>query len=305
MLRRAGTEKDIFDVLTSLGILALSRGYHARAAATFEEALSLARKVEDVRGMAVCLNNLGFTTLFRGDAERATVLFEEALERNQEVGDTRGIATSLINLGLAALTKGDPGRAAGLLEGSLALFRELENEQIVAEWLEAMAGVAAVRGKAQRATHLWGAAQALREGIGVPLPSDEYAILEPHVALARAQLGEETWEATLAEGQELAPERAMEYALSREEEPAPSAPSGPERRPSVDEPSVALTRREEEVASLVAQGMTNRQIASKLFLSEHTVKRHISKILRKLALASRAEVAAWATERLPLTSPFE
>jgi DNA-binding NarL/FixJ family response regulator len=59
------------------------------------------------------------------------------------------------------------------------------------------------------------------------------------------------------------------------------------------------------VAAMVAQGMSNRQIAQELFLSEHTVKRHISKILRKLGLASRAEVAAWATERLLLTPPFE
>jgi DNA-binding NarL/FixJ family response regulator len=51
--------------------------------------------------------------------------------------------------------------------------------------------------------------------------------------------------------------------------------------------------------------MSNRQIAQELFLSEHTVKRHISKILRKLGLASRAEVAAWATEGRREQQPFE
>ena len=140
----------------------------------------------------------------------------------------------------------------------------------------------------------------LREDIGAPLPSDERAILEPHVAIARAQLGEEAWEATLAEGRELTPEQAVEYALSRED-PAPSVPSGPERRTSVDEPPLALTRREEEVAELITQGLTNRRIASELHVSERTVENHVSKILRKLHLASRAEIAAWNTEQSLLT----
>jgi two-component system response regulator DevR len=50
------------------------------------------------------------------------------------------------------------------------------------------------------------------------------------------------------------------------------------------------------VAALVARGLTNRQIASDLHLSERTIGNHISNILRKLGLASRAQVAVWATE---------
>jgi non-specific serine/threonine protein kinase len=148
---------------------------------------------------------------------------------------------------------------------------------------------------------LWGAAQALREEIGAPLPSHEHALLEPHLTTARTLVEEEAWEVARTEGRAMTLERAVEYALS-EENPEPHVIPTPKRRPP--EPD-ALTRREEEVAAMVAQGMSNRQIAQELFLSEHTVKRHISKILRKLGLASRAEVAAWTTERPPLTPPFE
>jgi non-specific serine/threonine protein kinase len=116
-------------------------------------------------------------------------------------------------------------------------------------------------------------------------------------------LDEAIWEAALAEGKTIGLEDSIEYALTVEK-PSPPASSAP-KQPSNDQPSAVLTRREREVAALVTQGMSNRQIAQELFLSEHTVKRHISKILRKLGLASRAEVAAWATEGLPLTPPFE
>jgi DNA-binding CsgD family transcriptional regulator/tetratricopeptide (TPR) repeat protein len=296
VLRELGNKRDIARVLTGLGISALSRCDHARAAVLFEEALSLVRKVGDVRSMALSLNNLGFATLLSGDPERATTLFEEALARNREVGDTHGIASSLIQLGLAALTRGDHGRAAGLLEESLAVFRNTADKQTVAECLEAMAGVAGRQELAHRAARLWGAAQMLREDIGAPLPSEERAILEPHVAIARAQLGEKAWEATLAEGRELTPEQAVEYALSREDH-APSVPSGPERRTSVDEPPLALTRREEEVAELIAQGLTNRQIAKELMVSERTVENYVANLLKKLGLHSREQVAASMSDR--------
>jgi predicted ATPase/DNA-binding SARP family transcriptional activator/DNA-binding CsgD family transcriptional regulator/Tfp pilus assembly protein PilF len=295
LLRELANERDIARVLTSLGILALSRNDHARAAALLEEALTLVRKAGDVRGMAIALNNLGFATLFRGDPERATTLLKESLEKYREVGDTHGMASSLLNLGLARLTRGDHGRAAVLLKESLAVVQDTEDKQTVAECLEAMAGVAGMQALAKRTAQLWGAAQKLREDIGAPLPSDERAILEPHVAIARAQLGEEAWEATSAKGRKLTLEQAVEYALSREES-APSVPSDPERRPSVDEPPVALTRREMEVAALVARELTNRQIASELVISERTVDHHVANILKKLGLHSRSEVAARMAE---------
>jgi DNA-binding NarL/FixJ family response regulator len=86
-------------------------------------------------------------------------------------------------------------------------------------------------------------------------------------------------------------EEAIHHALSEEEGVGPSSPTPEQTR---SEQPAALTCREEEVAALVTQGMSNRQIASELHLSECTVENHVSKILRKLRLASRAEIAAWA-----------
>jgi non-specific serine/threonine protein kinase len=91
-------------------------------------------------------------------------------------------------------------------------------------------------------------------------------------------------------------DEAVSYALEEEEETDPLTPSAP-GEPSAGQALVVLSRREEEVAALVAQGMSNRQIAQELYLSERTIEHHVSKILRKLSLASRTEIASWATEQ--------
>jgi len=58
-----------------------------------------------------------------------------------------------------------------------------------------------------------------------------------------------------------------------------------------------LTRREQEVAELVARGMTNRDIAKQLFLSERTAQNHVQHILDKLGFSTRSQIAAWAVHR--------
>ena len=90
-------------------------------------------------------------------------------------------------------------------------------------------------------------------------------------------------------------EEAAEYALSEEVTPSPESPSAGERTdvPLTD----PLTRREREVAALVARGFTNRQIASELHLSGRTIENHIANIKRKLGRSSRTEIAAWATQQ--------
>ena len=66
--------------------------------------------------------------------------------------------------------------------------------------------------------------------------------------------------------------------------------------------STALTPREEEVAVLVSRGLTNREIASELSISERMVTTHVAKILNKLGLSSRSRLSAWVAERgLPLS----
>jgi len=123
----------------------------------------------------------------------------------------------------------------------------------------------------------------------------ELRVYEPYIAAARAQIGDAAWEAAWQEGRTMSMEEAIEYALS-DDEPAPPLGAVQEQL-AVDAQPAALTRREEQVAVLVAQGMTNRQIATELSISEHTVANHVAKILRKLELSSRSQITAWVMEQ--------
>jgi DNA-binding NarL/FixJ family response regulator len=92
----------------------------------------------------------------------------------------------------------------------------------------------------------------------------------------------------------MTPKQAMEYALAKGEEPPTLVL---EQQPPPNDPTERLTRREREVALLVAEGLTNRQIATELSVSTNTANNHVARILRKLGLRSRAQIAAWVTER--------
>jgi non-specific serine/threonine protein kinase len=163
--------------------------------------------------------------------------------------------------------------------------------------LEGMADLAAARGTDSLAARLWGAAEAAREATGIALPPGERALHDTYVAPARSRLGEARWEQALSEGRALSLDEATGFVLDEGTDRAEAAEGRP---PAFDDPAVSLSRREREVAALVAAGLTNRQISAELSISERTAGNHVARILHKLHLHSRTQVAAWATEhRLP------
>ena len=128
---------------------------------------------------------------------------------------------------------------------------------------------------------MWGVAEAVREEICTVFSPAERRLFDPVISAARADLGEEAWRTAFAQGQAMTPERATAYARSEEEPGVPAA----------GEPPAILTRREKEVAALVARGITNRRIASELVLSERTVDNHVANIFKKLGVRSRDQVS--------------
>jgi predicted ATPase/DNA-binding SARP family transcriptional activator/DNA-binding CsgD family transcriptional regulator len=293
--RELGSKEGVVGVLNGLGVLTSAKGDREQSISFFSEALALSRGSGNVRKNATSLGNLGITMLVHGNPDQATVLLEESLALFRDIGDSSNIAIGLMYSALAALTKGDLERVKALSQESLALLQKAEDRQHIPDCLEIMAGAAGAQGLAQRAARLWGAAEAMREVIGVPLQPEDRKLLDPFLATARSSLGEVAWQTTLAEGRAMMPEQAIEYALSAEGAvlPPPVA-RRPGRRPATLAP---LTPREEDVAVLVSRGLTNREIASELFISEHTVATHITKILKRLALSSRSRLSAWVAER--------
>jgi DNA-binding CsgD family transcriptional regulator/tetratricopeptide (TPR) repeat protein len=232
--------------------------------------------------------------LLEGDYERGAALIEEAVTLYREHGYKGGLEYAVDNLGWAALLQGDHERARSYYRESLMLCKELGNKIVASESLEGLACISVAEAATQRATKLFGAAEALREAVDSQHMAEEEELREPYVAAARSRLDETAWEAAWAEGRAMSLEQAIEYAISEHKPATPPSPDS--EQSSSDEPS-SLTRREKEVAVLVGRGLTNRRISQELFLSEHTVHHHVTNILKKLNLTSRQQVASRLPDR--------
>ena len=226
-------------------------------------------------------------TIGQGDLDAAVPQLEESLALCRELGDRRSASMALFILGMSELRRGNPERGATFFEEGARITRELQDRLGAPYCAEGLAKLAALRGSPVRAARLWGAAEALREQLGVSLSAFDLANsrYERDVADVRSALDDATFEAAWAEGRAMPAEQAVEYALEEPRAPhddaAPAAQAG-------------LTRRELEVLRLVAKGLSNQQIAADLVLSEHTVHRHVANVLAKLGASSRAAAVAQA-----------
>ena len=304
LFRALGDTWHITQVLAYLGLIALGRGDVPGARARHEEGLALARALKDRAHLALALNNLGEVARCQGDYEAAGALYAESLELYRRVGYRQDVPRLLHNLGCVALRQGDAGRATALFRQSLERFGALGIKRGIAEGLAGLAGVAVAAGGrergAGRAARLWGAAEALHEAAGTaPWPADR-AEQARALPLARAALGEAAFAASWAAGRALPAEAAIALALAPlaagpDDAPALPPPAAPARTTQARDPA-GLTAREVEVLRLVAQGLTNAQVAARLYLSPRTVDRHLSAIYTKLGVATRTAAAAFAIE---------
>jgi predicted ATPase/transcriptional regulator with XRE-family HTH domain len=210
-------------VLGKLGTVARCQGDFAVARSRHEESLTLYREVGSKGGSAITFGNLGLVAQNQGEPAQAIALCEESLELWRELDDMWGIAWSLNILGHVVQRQGDDQRASALLKESLPLAWQRENRGGVAWCLEGLASVAWTQGQPRRAARLFGAAEALRQTIGVPPPPVERANYEPSIARVRAHLGEATFAMAWAEGQAMTQEQAIAYALGESEPPAESS----------------------------------------------------------------------------------
>jgi predicted ATPase/DNA-binding SARP family transcriptional activator len=204
LFRELGDERSQAAILANLGMLAFLIGDFTRAQICHEEALGLLRGLGDRQGEADELLNLGHTVQRLGDLERAGTLFAEALDRFAELGDRSGVAFAQNHLGRLAHIHGNDADAEKLLEQGLALGQEIGDRVAVAESLEGLAVVACARGDAARGARLIGAAEALREATGVPLPDVHRAEYQQVLGEALRILGAGAFAAARAEGQQLA-----------------------------------------------------------------------------------------------------
>jgi DNA-binding CsgD family transcriptional regulator len=246
----------------------------------FEESLALFREIDDPAGVAEVLNMLGEVNRRRGDFASATRLYKESLALWQELGNEQYVAMILHNLGRVAQRQRASERAASVLVESLTRFQELEINNGVALCLRGLAGVAVDVGRLEAATRFLAAADTLAERAGVVEDVADREQSELALAAARTGLGVARFTTIWAAGRDLTIETAVAEALAFAESSL-----------SVD-PIAELTPRERAVARLVARGLTNLQIAAELGSAERTIDTHVSRILHKLGVASRHDIAA-------------
>ena len=167
---------------------------------------------------------------------------------------------------------------------------ELNEKWVAAVYLLELGEIVAAQRQLAWAAQLWGISEALREDAGIPIPRVELADYERSVTAARAHLGEKAFAAAWSQGHSMTPGQALVAKGKKLFSPptvsvrsAPTYPAG-------------LTAREVEVLRLLAEGLTDLQIAEKLILSHRTVHAHISAIYSKAGVKSRSAATRYAIE---------
>ena len=336
---RAEHSEGVATALEGLGVIAQQRGDLDQARAWFERSVAavrtLAGKHEDRATSLMlghALGSLGQVAHEQGDDEAAIAHLMQSIREIEEKGDPvamwpawvylarvrrdqgelvlareaaemaltllegdadrRGLGLTLAELGSIAIAERQFVRAHAHLTRSLQISLELGERGGIAFVLDRLAVLASAQAQHVTALRLAGAASRLREQVGAPpSPRDQQEIdrqLEP----SRHGLGRLA-QTAFEEGRHLGLTEVLAEA---------NALSGIADDRRISLPTI-LSSREREVAGLVASGLTNRQIATRLVVAEGTVATHVQHILAKLELQSRAQIAAWAAHQALLEPP--
>ncbi len=283
--RAAGRSGPLVTALSMASIAANMVGDRSAAGRFIVEAQGVADDHDDVGAAQALLQARALDGFFAGDVEAATSASLDGIRLSREAGDLYTLKVWLLNLGTAALVAGDPGAAAPLLAEALGLAYRLDDRVQLAYLLDAVGCLEAASGNAQVAAQLLGAAGAMRIGAGAQVMPFLAPLEERAAASARTALGGSRYQAAHDAGARLDREAAVRLALGQPEGAVAARPGSAGRGP--------LSQREQEVARLVADGLTNKEIGARLFISEYTVDSHVRGILNKLGFDSRARIAAW------------
>lgn len=289
------------------------RGDLEGAASCFEEALAVGRAHGDALSTYTPLASLGEVARNQGDLALAAARYREALDVSRAAGHQSHVALMLRRLAELALSQGENQRAARLLRESAGLYQTFGKPWALVFVFELLAVAYAREGRAEQAARLLGGAARLRESAELPYVVAEQAEIEALVAPVRAALSVGAWaeafaaghaltlEEMAAEAQRAAPEARDDVARNDAATAAPAGASGGAaaggrgaRTPHPADSDAArgdgewLTRRELEVLRLLAEGLSDAQIAERLVISVRTVNHHVAAIYDKLGVSSRA-----------------
>lgn len=276
------------------GVLAIFHGELLRARSLLEKAIAVFDACGDLVSRVDTQIKLGLVLEFLGFGDLAVDCYKSLLDITGSHKESVYRSFALWSMAITVWRQGDSGRAKLLLSDSLRLARKIDDPVGAATCLEVLAWILASDGDTERVGTLMGAAEELGRAAGTSsvLLSDLQIHHDETVRLMRSRFPDR-FNTAVENGRQMKSAEAIAYALS---EPPPE--------PDIDDLAARLTKREKQIAELIAQGLTDRLIAAQLVISERTVHGHVQHILEKLAFTSRTQVAAWIAEHHQHKSQF-
>jgi len=292
LARAAGDKPLIAKILANQALAHVFAGHSDELSGELlDEARILATATADASALADVDRMAAFRAMQLGDHEATERNMQASIRTCREHGDTFILGQNLFWLGVAAVKRGDMIAAEKAFVEAIALKRCFDDRGTATMLsIELLAAPALGAQDPIRAARLQGAGAGLRRrqrlelhAIGVPL------VLET-AERVRTAIGDAAYAKEFEIGAAMEHEEAVAYALRERTDARPE-----QERSQLK--GVALGAREEEVGLLVAQGLSNKDIAARLFLSVRTVETHVHNLLNKLGVNSRTQVAVWFSEQ--------
>jgi DNA-binding CsgD family transcriptional regulator len=285
---RAGEQPRLLaESLSMASVAANMAGDRASAERLRREAHAIAAGLDDVPARLAVLQAHAMNGFFDGDLDAVRSASSEGVRLSREAGDLYTLEIWLMNLGFAALTAGDLDEPKPLFAEALRIAVQIDDRVAQLYLVGALGCRAAAAGEQRLAARLLGASGNLRAETGASVNAILAPLLARATESAAAALGRSAFDAEFKAGTLFGRDAAVRLALG---EPAHRPAGAPH-----DSKIGPLAKREAEVARLVADGLTNKQIGARLFISERTVENHIRNIMNKLGFSTRAQIAGWIT----------
>jgi DNA-binding NarL/FixJ family response regulator len=220
-----------------------------------------------------------------GDADTARTVSLEGARLSREAGDLFLLESMLRNLAMNAMGTGDLVSAKRWMLDALRVVRQIDHRISQYYLLTVLAWHADSSANPRLAAQLLGAAASVGTEAGAGIVGPQASVTAQTTESIIRTVGEAKFESDYNAGKRMGRERAMRLALG---EPDPE-----DAGVATETASGTLARREVEVAHLVAEGLSNKQIGARLYISEGTVATHVRNIMNKLGVNSRAQIASW------------